>query len=641
MPLFDKYLIKRPEQELEPQEVFIDRLTQKRERAHGTKEMKFEVPPPSKAAVGFLIFALLCIFGLFIKTFQLTILQGKTFSELAIKNSSRISPIRADRGVIYDINYEKLVSNLPSFDLVLEKRDLFEGQGQRETKEIAAILNTDATVLWDKINQAKEDLIIISENLNHGTLVILEAGINNWPGFKIEKNTIRNYADGPVFSQVLGYTGRINSPEFTNLKDDGYFISDYIGKQGLEKSYEETLRGTPGIFEIKKDATGIKIGEGVKSQPKAGENLLLWLDAGLQRKLYSELSRVAQEIGNQKAAAIAMDPKTGGILALVSLPSFNNNILSQGGSTEELENILNNSRQPLFNRAISGQYASGSTIKPLMASAALQEKIISPDKQIYDSGSIEVQNQYDENIVYVFHDLVAHGWVNLKKAIAVSCNVYFYTIGGGYKDQKGLGATKIKNYLNLFNWGKITGIDLPQESQGLIPDHQWKQDNIGEAWYVGDTYNMSIGQGYLQVSPLQVVTAFSAIANGGKIMKPQVVQKIVVGPPGKPEIIKEFLPQTISELPVDKENLQIVREGMRDAVIYGSSAILNDLPVKVASKTGTAQTSRADYYQNWVTVFAPYDDPQIVLTILIEDVPGVRAAALPVANEVLKWYFAR
>ncbi|MDP2930029.1 MAG: penicillin-binding protein 2 [bacterium] len=641
MPFFEKYLVKRPRQELEPHEVFIDRLVQKKERDHGTKEMKFEVPPPSKATVGFLFFALLCLSILFAKTFQLTVIKGKTFSELASRNFSRISPIRADRGVVYDKNYEKLVSNLPSFDLILEKRDLPENQGQKETREIAAVLGIDASALWEKISQAKEETIIVSENLNHDILVVLETKINDWPGFKIEKNTVRDYADGPVFSQILGYTGRINSPEFSDLKDNGYFVSDYLGKQGLEKSYEKTLRGVPGIFEVQKDAIGAKIQEGIKSQPEAGQNLVLWLDAELQRKLYSELSRIAQENGRQKGAEIAMDPKTGSILALVSLPSFNNNLFSQGGPSEELDRILNNPRQPLFNRAISGQYASGSTIKPLMASAALQEKIISPDKQIYSRGFISVVNQYYPDIVYTYGDTAPAGWVDMRKAIAISCNVYFYTIGGGYLDQKGLGSTKIKNYLNLFNWGKTTGIDLPQESQGLIPDHQWKEKNIEEIWYVGDTYNMSIGQGYLQVSPLQVVTAFSAIANNGRIMKPQMVAKIIEGPVDNPKIIKEFSPQTISELPIDKENLQIVREGMRDAVIYGSSAILADLPVKAASKTGTAQTPKADYYHNWVTVFAPYDDPQIVLTVLIEDVPGVRAAALPVANEVLKWYFGR
>ena len=202
-----------------------------------------------------------------------------------------------------------------------------------------------------------------------------------------------------------------------------------------------------------------------------------------------------------------------------------------------------------------------------------------------------------------------------------------------------MGSTRLKNYLNLFGWGKKTGIDLPSEAQGLVPDHVWKEEILGEPWSTGDTYNLSIGQGYLQVTPLQLATAFTAITNQGKLMKPQVVKEIIEGRPEDNKIIKEFLPQIIRDTGFSEGNLKVVLGGMRDAVIYGSSAILNDLPIKAAAKTGTAQTSKKDYYYNWVTVIAPYDNPEIVLTVLVEDVPGVRAAALPVAHETLKWYF--
>ncbi|MDP3093258.1 MAG: penicillin-binding protein 2 [bacterium] len=643
MTLFKKYLVKRGRQEIEPQEVFLDGLAQKKEGEARIREMRFEVPPSRKALIGLLIFSLAAVLILFSKAFQLVVLEGKAFKDLADRNFSRISPIRADRGIIYDRSLKKLVSNLPSFDLVLDKIDLPKDQNQRaqEIEKIAGIIKKEPQILGEEIESSKEEKMLIAENLSHEDIVLLETEIRNLPGFQIEKNTVRDYFEGPSFAQVIGYTGRINAKEYQNLKQENYFVSDYLGKQGLEKSYEEILRGKPGVFEIQKDAVGKKVKEGIKTEAVSGQSLVLWLDSDLQEKLQEELARISAEIGTKKAAAVALDPKTGGVLALVSLPSFDNNLFSKGISQKTLDKILNDPNQPLFNRTVSGQYASGSTIKPLIAASALQEKIISPEKQIYDQGFIEIQNQYDPEITYVFHDLEPHGWVNMKKAIAVSCNVYFYTIGGGYKGQKGLGSTKIKNYLNLFNWGQPTNIDLPQETSGLIPDHRWKEENINEAWYTGDTYNLSIGQGYLQVSPLQVATAFSAIANNGKIMKPQIVAKIVDGRPDDQKVVKEFLPQTIRELPIDQKNLEIVREGMRDAVIYGSSAILAGLPVKAAAKTGTAQTPRANYYDNWVTVFAPYDNPEIVLTVLIEDVPGVRAAALPVANETLKWYFTK
>jgi penicillin-binding protein 2 len=273
-----------------------------------------------------------------------------------------------------------------------------------------------------------------------------------------------------------------------------------------------------------------------------------------------------------------------------------------------------------------------------MASAALQEKIISPEKTIYDPGFIEVPNQYNPNIVYRFMDWKPHGTVNLRKAIAVSCNVYFYTIGGGYNGQEGLGAERIEKYLKLFGWGSKTGIDLPGEKTGLIPDPTWKKENIGENWYTGDTYHLSIGQGYLTATPLQVVTAFSAIANGGILYEPRLVQKII---DSQKDTFEELKPEIIRENFIDPKNLQIVREGMREGVTYGSSVILNDLPVNSAAKTGTAETGKENVYHNWVTVFAPYEDPQIVLTIVIENVPGAQVAALPIAKNILAWYFSK
>jgi len=635
-----KYLVKKSRQEIEPQEVFLDSLAQKKQGEAKTREMKFEVPPSKTNLVGLLAFSLIIFLVLFLKTFQLTVIDGKIFVRSANLNFSRISPIRADRGIIYDQSFAKLVSNVPSFDLVLDIRDLLKnGQRNQEIQTIAKIIKKDTVILEKEIENAKEEKLLVAENLDHETLVLLETKINDLPGFQIEKNTVRDYFEGSFFSQVLGYNGRINPQEFGVLKEKGYFISDYLGKQGLEKSYEEILRGSPGIFETQKDATGKKIKEGITKEPEAGQSLVLWLDANLQEKLQTELARVSAEIGTRKAAAIALDPKTGGVLALVSLPSFDNNVFSGNASSQDLAQILENPSQPLFNRAVSGLYASGSSIKPLVATAALEEKIISPIKQIYSQGFISIVNQYYPDIVYTYHDTASPGWFDMRKAIALSCNVYFYTIGGSYKDQKGLGSTRLKNYLNLFGWGEKTGIDLPSEAQGLVPDHVWKEEILGEPWSTGDTYNLSIGQGYLQVTPLQLATAFTAITNQGKLMKPQVVKEIIEGRPEDNKIIKEFLPQIIRDTGFSEGNLKVVLGGMRDAVIYGSSAILNDLPIKAAAKTGTAQTSKKDYYYNWVTVIAPYDNPEIVLTVLVEDVPGVRAAALPVAHETLKWYF--
>ena len=351
-----------------------------------------------------------------------------------------------------------------------------------------------------------------------------------------------------------------------------------------------------------------------------------------------------KRVGAEKAVGVALNPKTGGVLALVSIPSFDNNLFSKEANLEDLKNLLTDEEEPLFNRVIAGRYSTGSTIKPLVAIAALEEKIISPDKKIFDDvGYIEIQHKYDPEIVYTFRDWAIHNWVDLRKAIAESCNVYFYTIGGGYKDQKGLGPSKIKKYLELFGWNNKTGIDLPNEVNGFIPSPEWKKENKNENWWDGDTYNLSIGQGDVMITPLEVVTAFAAIANGGVLYKPRVVKEIV---DKEKNLVGEIKPEIQKKDFVDPDNLQIVREGMRKAVTgqgapRASSVLLNSLPVALAAKTGTAQTSIPDTYHNWITVFGPYDDPQIVLTIMFENVKEAQVVALPAAKEILEWYFNR
>lgn len=626
--------------EIEPHETLLDKLARKKEEEAGLSEKKFEVPLSKKNLQGLWVAFLILIFIIFGKTFQLQVLEGKELSLLSEGNKFLIHSIQAERGVIYDKNGNQLVFNKPSFDLILDKRFLPQGENEKTKvlKEISEIIGKDFEDFKKEIEEAPLSQILVSENLSHEILILLEARIEEFPGFQVEHNTIRDFKEGENFAHLLGYTGKIKTEEI-KAKPEIYSISDYVGRDGLEKSYEAVLMKNSGKLRIERDALGNIISKEIISLPESGKSLVLWLDSDLQKKIKEELEKKIQELGSKKAIAVALDPKTGGVLSLVSLPSFDNNLFQKGADPEELSNLLEDPLSSLFNRVIGGiGYPTGSTIKPLIASAALEEKIISPQKDINCQGEIVVENPwYDpqqpelRQKEWIYHDWTIHGLTDLRKAIAESCNVYFYTIGGGYKNQEGLGATRIEKYLGLFGWGEMTGIDMPNEGEGILP-------KIDENWLLGNTYHLSIGQGPFSITPLQVVNAFSAIANGGRLFQPQVVQKIV---DSEKNLVEEIKPKIIRENFIDSKNLQIVREGMREAVTYGSAVILNSLPVKAAAKTGTAETRRENYYHNWVTVFAPYEDPQIVLTIMIEDVRGMQAVALPVAKTVLEWYFTQ
>ncbi len=637
----NKYRLKKAFADIETHEVFLDKLAKAKEQELGISEKKLEVPLQEKISYVLLFIFLLIEIIFLSKTFYLQIIDGKKLYTAAENNKGNESLIIPERGIIYDINLKKLVSNSPAYDLVCDKRFFSYSslQAISEINSISEILGLNPMELQKQIENSKSSEIIISEGLDHESLLVLESKIGNLEGCRIVQNTIRNYQYGQILSHILGYMGRINSDEYSNLK--GYAINDKIGKLGIEKYYEDYLRGTPGQSRIIKSATGEKEQKETISEPVAGNNLVLNINADLQKKVYEALESSIKNLGSKKGAAVAIDPRTGAVLALVSYPSYDDNLFSGGISSEDYSLI--EKEESLFNRAIQAKYPTGSTIKPFEAAGALEENIISPEKKINDIGYIEVKSKYDPNVVWRYGGVTPHGWVDMKEAIAVSSNIYFYTVGGGYEDQQGLGPARIKEYLELFGWGKKTGVDLPNEFEGFIPTPEWKQQNIKESWWDGDTYNLSIGQSYLEVTPLQVAYAYSAIANSGTLYKPQIINKIIESAENNDILLKSFAPEIIRENFIDKENLQIVREGMRDCVqeSYGSAYYLNSLPVDVAAKTGTAETGRDGYYNAWISTFAPYENPEIVFVATIENVEGLRSATLPVAYNVLDWYFSR
>jgi len=672
-------------EEIEPHEILLDKLAKAREEELGISEKKSEVPLLQKIFQKLLIFSLFLALLLFARTFQFQVLEHRELTALVERNRYALKAIQAERGVIYDRNLKQLVFNRSRFDLVLERANFPQKEKERKKvlKEVSQILELNLEDLERKIAEFAElrsssksetgdeakpqrpshtlrsaraseaSQVLIAQNLDHQTLIILKTRAAKLPGFQIINTPIRKYREGRKFGHIIGYTGRVG-PEELRKQPQFYSPTDYVGRAGLEKVYEEVLRRTPGRMKIKRDAVGRIISKEIIQLPQPGRSLVLSLDSELQKKTREVLERQRQALDARGGAAVALDPRTGEVLTLVSLPDFDNNLFQKGADPEKLQELLEDPFKltPLFNRAISGRgYLTGSTIKPLIALAALEEEIISPEKQIFSGGFIAVPDRYNPGQVFIFRDWRVHGWTDMKKAIAQSVNIYFYAIGGGYGGQVGLGSTRIRSYLELFGWGRPSGIDLPNEGAGLVPCPEWKREFFkrreDQIWHLGNTYLLSIGQEFVSATPLQVSLAISAIANGGKLFQPQLVKSIVDVSGGSLEIVEEIEPKIIREDFINPKNLQVIREGMRQTVTQGTArGWLNLLPVASAAKTGSAQTGRFDkegneLLHNWITVFAPYEDPEIVLTVMLEDVPGTMAGPLPVVKEILEWYFTR
>jgi len=625
-------------QNLEFHDVFTDLLGEEKEIL---KDRKFEMPLSQRKF--FLTFCfILLVFGFFwINTFYLQVIKGDFYSEKAFNNKTRVYFERPDRGVFYDKNDKQLVWNNSSFDLVCDQRDMPYKEQEKGVilKGLAEVLEINEQGIDKKFKDAFDYQVLIKENVSQDFLVKFSLKSEDLEGCYLEENKTREYYEGPIFSHILGYLSKINEQELEN-KDD-YSISDYIGKIGIEKKYEEILRGTVGKTIEEKDSLGRSKNIYKSQEPIAGKSLKLWVDSDLQKKSFEALQKSLDNVESLAGSVVVLDAQTGGVLSLVSLPSYDNNLFSKGISQKDYEKLIYDKNWPLYNRTISGLYPSGSTIKPLIALAGLEEGVISDDMVINCKGEISIQNPYDEEIVYRYPDWKIHGITDLKKAIAESCNVFFYLVGGGYKNFEGLGVERIGKYLHLFGWGEITGIDLFGELGGLVPSPQWKEKNKNEIWYPGDTYHLSIGQGDILVTPLQIANSFVAIANDGILYRPQLVSKIIDS--SNKKVIYNNNPEIIRENFINRDNIKKVKEGMESAVSspQGSSHLLSTLPVRVGAKTGTAQFGPKGRYHSWIVVFAPYENPEIVITVLVENVAEGKVAAIPVAKEILEWYYGK
>ena len=506
-------------------------------------------------------------------------------------------------------------SNLPEFD-----QNQFEGRLEKpiQTRSILSVglfflvvaLFFVFRLCYLQIAHGNENSQKAENNRLRQTPIFAERGLVydrnhtllawNVPNQEGTDFSLRKYIDLSGLAHVLGY---VKYP--TKDSSGFYYKEDLSGEDGVESFYNTALSGTNGLQIIETDAVGKVQSESTINPPAHGENLTLSIDAGIQNELYKQIGDLAQKVGFVGGAGVIMDVHTGEIIAMTSYPEFNSQVMTDGKDRGIISSYNKNINHPFLDKVISGLYTPGSIVKPFMALAALQEKIIDPAKQIMSTGSITVPNPYYPELSSVFRDWKALGLMDMRHALAMSSDVYFYTVGGGFGDQKGLGINAIDSYLRLFGFGSNVGNGFFNDKAGTIPTPEWKAQNFkGEPWRLGDTYHTAIGQYGFQVTPIQAVRAVASIANNGSLLEPtilinQPVQKTAVA--------------------IDSKNFQIVREGMRLGVTDGLGAALKVPYVDVASKSGTAELGVTKALVNsWITGFFPYENPHYAFAVIME-----------------------
>lgn len=568
------------------------------------------------------------------------LIKNEFYMRKAAANLTEERVTAGPRGIIYDRFGKILADNKATFFVFLNVKEFLYGKEVREKtiKTVEEVLGLTEKEIKDLISQYDNnfsDSLLLASGLSQEQAIKLESA--NLPTLFLEGGYERYYEKGKIFSPVLGYVGLANSED---LKNANLWPGEFVGRAGVEAFYDSVLRGEPRIVSIERDAKGKVINKKEKQSAKIGNSLELTIDGEFQEYFYKRLAEGLAQLGLEIGGGIALNPQNGEVLALVNLPSFDSNIMSGFKKNKEKTAILNSPLKPLFNRIISGFYAPGSTIKPLVGVAALKEKIIEPERLIFSPGYLEIPNPYNPESSSRYLDWRYQGDINLYSALAQSSNVYFYLLGGGSPPKisppeilkggrpiVGLGINRLYFWWQKFGLGEKSGIDLPGEGEGFLPSPQKKEEKFGRKWLLGDTYNVSIGQGDLLLTPLQIVNYISAIANGGKIYRPFLKKNST---PFVLADISELLPE-----------IQEVQKGMRLAVQSprGTAHLLSDLPFSVGAKTGSAQIEGNKAENAFFVGYAPFEDPKIAVLVLVERAREGSLNALPIAKDVLRWYY--
>lgn len=570
---------------------------------------------------------------LFFRLWQLQILEGETFERLSEKNRIRLRRIPFPRGIVMDRKGRVIADNKASFNLMVVPAEVEDPS--LTIGRLSTGVELDSQNAASLVDQARKKSpfrsLVLKEGLRWEEVAWVETNRLELPGVWVEVEPRRHYPEGPKAAHVLGYVGEIPEELLKAWRGKGYRVGDRIGRAGVERTLEPYLKGRDGGVQVEVDAKGRQLGVLQEVSFEPGADVVLTLDMSLQE--------VAEEaLGDRKGAVVAGDPKTGAIFAMVSHPSFDPNLFSEGISHETWKSLAESKDHPLTNRALMAQYPPGSTYKIVTAVAALEEGIITKDTPIYCPGHYTVGNRD-----YRCMKKEGHGWIKFREAIIQSCDVYFYHLGHL------LGVDRLARYARGFGLGAPTGFDPDQEKSGLIPTSGWKKKRFGTPWHAGETVVAAIGQGYDLVTPIQQFVMISAVANGGEVMVPQIVDR-VLGPDGS--VLALFEPRSQGRVPASSSTMRLLKEALKGVVQdpRGTGQRARVQGVEVAGKTGTAQVVRlserarerkvAIPYKHrdhaWFICFAPVEDPKIAVVVIVEHggLGGMEAA--PIAQRVIQ-----
>lgn len=599
-------------------------------------------PAPERRFSRYIVFALAVILGvgtLTARLFYLQISNGTEFSAIADRQRTVDEPIPATRGYMYDRNGRLLVTNVPTFAVKVRPADLPNSMRDRVVSRLAALLSIDPSDINTSIDSnpgSTFDLVRIAQDVDRSTAQLISEASFELPGVEVAVEARRRYTDGPLMAQLLGYTGPVSAEQIGELRPRGYQPDDLLGKMGLEAEYETELRGTYGAETVARDKTGrrTQVLQTVR-EAVPGSSLTLTIDTKAQKDAQKALRWAMGKIGMTRGVVIAMNPQTGEILAMVSLPTYDNNLFARGISKTDFQKLLDNKDKPLLNHAIQAHYAPGSTYKLVTGTGALADRKITATTKVTTKGFLTLGDTK-------FYEWNRRGWgpCDIYCGFGHSSDTFFYQMAGK------LGIDRLGYWANQYGFGAPTGVDLPGEVAGIVPTNDWKQEALGARVFPGETYQAGIGQGYDAVTPLQLINAYAALANGGTLYQPQIVRE-VVGPDGT--VVRPFEPKVLHKLDVKASVLRTMRNAARATVTLRHTYNLVDLPIKIAGKSGTAEFGTPDAkgrlpYSSFFVGFTPKDpvrgsfngtDSELVVMAFAHDSRTVGNAA----TEIVKYFF--